>query len=371
MCKLQRTSTYSGRRPLMAYHFNILFPFVSTILHSTVATGHTARSKALTLLLQGLLVFQPASLSGMGRGIAVLYEEKSFRGQLKKAHRLLKNEKIAPWATGAAFFAHLTQELPQVCLAVDWTALGAFRVLEAWLIVEGRGIPFYSIFVHKDELKHRQTLVELTMWYALIAMRQAGQTLLVAAYRGFAKFAWVGESPLYPFMHLLLRLKRTTLLTWGTIQGPLHAWPLYPGEVVAIDKAALGQDAQVVTAVCLAHLRETPAPLYVACHPDDCPRAVALYRQRPAVEQQNRDLKSNFLLSKLHLKSPARMERFWVILGLAFYISYCNETAHETAFVERMSRRYKDGRRDLSWLNRAKYAELCGHVEVLLAPICA
>jgi hypothetical protein len=53
------------------------------------------------------------------------------------------------------------------------------------------------------------------------------------------------------------------------------------------------------------------------------------------------------------------------------YWSYCNATAHETAFVERMSRRYKDGRRDLSWLNRAKYAELCGHVEVLLAPICA
>jgi hypothetical protein len=355
----------------MAYHFTILFPFVSMILRSTQATGHTARSKALTVLLQGLLCLQQASLSGMSRGVAVVYAEKSFRGQLKRAHRLMKNAQIDTWATGAALFAHMTQNLQQVGIAVDWTALGAFRVLEACLIVEGRGVPFYSICVHKEELKHRQTLVELTMWYALIAMRQAGQTLLVAVDRGFAKFDWVGESPLYPFMHLLLRLKRTTLLTWGTIQGPLHAWPLYPGEVVEIDHAALGQDGQVVTAVCLAHLNEAQAPLYVACHPDDCPRAVALYRQRPAVEQQNRDLKSNFRLSKLHLKTPARLERLWVILGLAFYISYCNATAHETAFVERMSRRYKDGRRDLSWLNRAKYAELCGHVEVLLAPICA
>jgi hypothetical protein len=355
----------------MAYHFTILFPFVSMILRSTQATGHTARSKALTVLLQGLLCLQQASLSGMSRGVAVVYAEKSFRGQLKRAHRLMKNAQIDTWATGAALFAHMTQNLQQVGIAVDWTALGAFRVLEACLIVEGRGVPFYSICVHKEELKHRQTLVELTMWYALIAMRQAGQTLLVAVDRGFAKFDWMGESPLYPFMHLLLRLKRTTLLTWGTIQGPLHAWPLYPGEVVEIDHAALGQDGQVVTAVCLAHLNEAQAPLYVACHPDDCPRAVALYRQRPAVEQQNRDLKSNFRLSKLHLKTPARLERLWVILGLAFYISYCNATAHETAFVERMSRRYKDGRRDLSWLNRAKYAELCGHVEVLLAPICA
>jgi hypothetical protein len=47
--------------------------------------------------------------------------------------------------------------------------------------------------------------------------------LLVTVDRGFAKFDWVGESPLYPFMHLLLRLKRSTLLTWGTIpfQGRL------------------------------------------------------------------------------------------------------------------------------------------------------
>jgi hypothetical protein len=353
----------------MAYHFSILFPFVSMILRSTQATGHTARSKALTVLLQGLLVFRQASLSGMGRGVAVVYEEKSFRGQLKKAHRLVKNDKIATWDTSAALFAHLTQDLTQVCLAVDWTALGTFRVLEACLIVQGRGIPLYSIFVHKDDLKQRQTLVELTMWYALIAMRQAGQTLLVTVDRGFAKFDWVGESPLYPFMHLLLRLKRSTLLTWGTIRGPLHAWPLYPGEVVEIEEAALGQDAQVVTAVCLAHLSGAQEPLYVACHKDDSPRAVAVYSQRPAVEQQNRDLKSHFLLSKLHLKNTARMERMWIILGIAFYISYCNETAHETAFVERMSRRYKDGRHDLSWLNRAKCAELCGSVAVLFAPI--
>jgi hypothetical protein len=96
---------------------------------------------------------------------------------------------------------------------------------------------------------------------------------------------------------------------------------------------------------------------------------VAVYSQRPAVEQQNRDLKSHFLLRKLHLKNTARMERMWIILGIAFYISYCNETAHETAFVERMSRRYKDGRHDLSWLNRAKCAELCGSVAVLFVPI--
>jgi hypothetical protein len=53
----------------------------------------------------------------------------------------------------------------------------------------------------------------------------------------------VGESPQYPYMPLLLRLKRTTLLTWGTIRGPLAAWPRYPGENVEMEQAALGYDA--------------------------------------------------------------------------------------------------------------------------------
>jgi len=89
--------------------------------------------------------------------------------------------------------------------AVAWTARGAFRGLEAWLIVEGRGVPLDRIWVHKEALQHRQTLGELTRWYALIAMRHAGQTWLGAVDRGFATLAWVGELPLYPCMPLLRR----------------------------------------------------------------------------------------------------------------------------------------------------------------------
>src|SRR5262245_4398863 len=125
----------------MADQFPSVFPVVSTIFHSPLAPGHTARSQALTLFLQGLLVFTPARLSGMGRGIAVLYAEKSFRGQRKRAHRLLKNAKMATGETAAAFFTQMTQDLTPGCRAVAWTALGAFRGLEACLIVEGRGMP--------------------------------------------------------------------------------------------------------------------------------------------------------------------------------------------------------------------------------------
>ena len=100
----------------------------------------------------------------MSRGVAVVYEEQRLRGQLKKAHRLVKQDKMATWDAGAALFAPLTPDLTPDCVAVAWTALGAWRVLEACLIVQGRGSSLDRLFVHKDERKHRQTRVECTRW---------------------------------------------------------------------------------------------------------------------------------------------------------------------------------------------------------------
>lgn len=100
---------------------------------------------------------------------------------------------------------------------------------------------------------------------------------------------------------------------------------------------------------------------------------IAVYKRRPQIEEQNRDAKTGYGIKKLHLRSADRLERMWVLMGLAFYISYCNEAVHDEPFSQRMSRRYheKDGRKDLSWLSLAKYAELNGLVNVVLQPLAA
>src|SRR5215813_11322668 len=101
MCKLLRKSTYQRRRLPMAYHFSILFPFVSLILRSTQATGHTARSKALTMLRQGLLGCRQASFDGLGRGVAVVDAGDRCRDLVKLAQPMGYFDKIATWDTGA------------------------------------------------------------------------------------------------------------------------------------------------------------------------------------------------------------------------------------------------------------------------------
>lgn len=356
----------------MHYDFNMILTFVSSLFSAITAGNHEARVKATAVLLQGLLLMKQASLSGMGRGAAILNKGKSFMSQLKRAYRLMKNGEWDAWEVGAALYGYMTQALSSVIIVVDWTQVGRFMVLEASLIVGRRGIPFYGIAVLADEIKGRQTAIELSMWYALAAMRQQGQTLHVIVDRGFAKMDWIGASELYPYMHRMIRLKKDMILTWGTIGGALGQWPLYPGEVVTIEEASLGRKKQVVTGVCLANIgSEDNTAVYIACAAEDVSVALELYKKRAWVEQQNRDMKTNFVMRLLRLFRADRLERMWSLLGMAFYISYCNETAHDSTFAQRMGRRYKDGRKDLSWLNLAKCAELSGDFEVVFRPITA
>jgi hypothetical protein len=354
----------------MQYQANIIKGLLSRIMKSGREEGHKKRITAAVLLLQGLLFLKQGSLSGMGKGIAIIYE-KGFRGQLKRAYRWVKNEAVDSKQTAINFYQHMTSDLKEVGISVDWTDIGYFKVLEASLQVEGRGIPFYSISIHRDELGGRQTAIELSMWYALCEMRMQGQTMLVTADRGFAKFDFIGQSPEHSYMHLMIRLKRSMILTWGSISGKLGDWPLYSGEVVEIEECNLGREKEIVTAVCIANLGEDENSLYLACHKGDLARAVELYKRRPWIEQQIRDEKSNFICKKLHLSTAQRLDRMLLLIGIAFYISYCNESIHDSKFADRMSRKYKDGRRDLSWLNLAKYAELCGQVDLVLNPIMA
>lgn len=355
----------------MHYDYNMILTFVSNLFSGITAGNHAARVKATAVLLQGLLFLKQASLSGMGRGAAIL-KGKSFISQLKRAYRLMKNGEWDAWEVGAALYGYMTEHLSEVEIVVDWTQIGRFMVLQASLIVGGRGIPFYGIAVLADEIKGRQTTIELSMWYALEAMRLEGQTMYVIVDRGFAKMDWIGASELYPYMHRIIRLKSQMILKWDTVEGALSQWPLYPGEVVTIENATLGRKKQVVSGVCLANVSPDEETLiYLACSPEDVAVVLKLYKKRPWIEQQIRDMKTNFLVRLLRLFRADRLERMLSFLGLAFYMSYCNQTAQASEFAKRMGRRYKDGRKDLSWLSLAKYAELSGQCSVVLCPITA
>src|SRR5512134_2918088 len=128
----------------MRVEYDSLVDELSRVLSHCRLAAHRARVKALSTLLPGLRVVGEASVSGMGRGAALVDDEKTFQGQLKRAFRLLNNPQFDPWEVGNALFDRLTERRQAVLIAVDWTHLGDFMLLEASRVVEGRGIPYRS-----------------------------------------------------------------------------------------------------------------------------------------------------------------------------------------------------------------------------------
>ena len=351
----------------MLVNYDSLVNEISSVLSNCRLATHRARVKALSTLLQGLLLLCEASLSGMGRGAALLDEEKTFEGQLKRAFRFLNNPQFDPWEVGNALFGRLTQGLKAVLIAVDWTQVGDFMILEASLVVGGRGIPFFSLSVPKSEIKGRQRALELSMEYALAAMRRPEQILYTLVDRGFGAIDYLGPSELYPWIRRVTRLKATMILYWDSVSAPLKEWPLYEGEVVEIPKCLLGRKKQVLCGAVLAHVGAT---CYLACHPDDVGDVLSFYQKRVWIEEQNRDIKTGFKGRVMRFLRAIRFERMWGLLGLALSIAYSN-AQKELHQQERLSRRYKDGRKDLSWLSLSRYIQQLTPCEATLAPLIA
>src|SRR5919112_2441993 len=228
----------------MLVDYDSLVDEISRVLSNCRLAAPQARVKALGTWLQGMLLLCEASLSGMGREAALLDEANTFRGQLKRAFRFLNNPHLDPWEVGKALFDRLTEGLEEVLIAVDWTQVGDFMILEATLVVAGRGIPFFSLSVLKGEIKGRQRTLELSMEYALAAMRRPGQTLYSLVDRGFAGLDYLGPSELYPWMRRITRLKATMILHWDSVSAPLQEWPLYEGEVIEIPQCLVGRKKQ-------------------------------------------------------------------------------------------------------------------------------
>jgi hypothetical protein len=84
----------------MLVDYDSLVNELSSVLSKCRLTAHRARVKALSSLLQGLLLLGEAGLSGMGRGAALLDEQKTFSGQLKRAFRFLNNPQFDLWEVG-------------------------------------------------------------------------------------------------------------------------------------------------------------------------------------------------------------------------------------------------------------------------------
>ena len=95
---------------------------------------------------------------------------------------------------------------------------------------------------------------------------------------------------------------------------------------------------------------------------------LSFYQKRVWIEEQNRDIKTGFKGRVMRFLRPIRFERMWGRLGLALSSAYSN-AQKELHQQERLSRRYKEGRKDLSWLSLSRYIQQLMPCEATSAPL--
>ena len=117
---------------------------IASVLSKCRLAAHRARLKAVSTLLQGLLLLCEASLLGMGRGAVLVDEEKSFGGQLQRVFRFLNNPRFDPWEVGNALFGRLTQGLKQVLCGAVLAHVGATCYLACHPDYVGEALSFYG-----------------------------------------------------------------------------------------------------------------------------------------------------------------------------------------------------------------------------------
>jgi hypothetical protein len=94
------------------------------------------------------------------------------------------------------------------------------------------------------------------------------------------------------------------------------------------------------------------------------------YQKRVWIEEQNRDVKTGFKGRVMRFLRAIRLERMWSLRGLALSMAY-STAQRELHQHERLSRRYKDGRKDLSWFSLSRYSQQLMPCEATIVPLTA
>ena len=66
--------------------------------------------------------------------------------------------------------------------------------------------------------------------------------------------------------------------------------------------------------------------------------------------------------------NAVRLDRMWVLLGVAFAIIQ-TQAQHITHWLDRLSRKYKDGRKELSWVSLVKYVNMLLPFDAQIEPL--
>jgi Transposase DDE domain len=309
--------------------------------------GHDLHAKRVASLCDATLgVLRSASLAvcTIGQGLAAA-RGLNPKHATKQVDRLLSNPKINVDDILARWVPYVIGARSSIVVALDWTDFDADNqatIMLALISDHGRATPLVWLTVGKDTLKDNRSLYEHRVLVRLAELLPPEIKVCIVADRGF------GDQKLYRMLteelcfDYVIRFRGNIAVTATTGETrTAAAWVRASGRARVLRAAAVTADRYTVgTVVCV----QDPDMKQAWCLAASSTNATAgdligYYGRRWGIEcalRDTTDLRFGMGMGAMHVKSPERRDRLWLINAFAVVLLTLLGAAGEALGYDRM-----------------------------------
>jgi hypothetical protein len=257
--------------------------------------------------------------------------------------------------------AFILGDRPEIAVALDWTefdADGQATLMLSLLTRHGRATPLYWLTVDSKTLKGRRNAYEYQVLVRFAAALPDGVKVTLVADRGFC------DHKLYRVLrdelafHFVIRMRANIRVTAANGERRKAADWVGPGGRARVLHGATitGLNHPVGTVVCV-HAKGMREPWCLVTDTTDktARELVNLYAKRWEIECQFRDSKDiryGMGMGEVHVSTPARRDRLWLVNALAVALLTLLGAAGEALGFDRMLKSNTAKRRTHSLLRQ-------------------
>ena len=305
---------------------------------------HAKRVTSLCNATLGVLHSASLAVCAIGQGLAVARSLK-LKHAVKQVDRLLSNPAIEVDDILVRWVPYIIGARTAIVVALDWTDFDADNqatIMLALISDHGRSTPLVWLTVDKDTLKDHRSLYEHRVLVRLAELLPAGTKVCVVADRGF------GDQKLYQmlteelYFDYVIRFRGNIAVTATTGETRTAAgWVRAGGGARVLRGALVTADRYPVgTVVCVQDKAMKQAWCLAASSTDATARQLTgYYGRRWGIEcglRDTKDLRFGMGLGTMHVKSPERRDRLWLINAFAVVLLTLLGAAGEALGYDRM-----------------------------------
>ena len=305
---------------------------------------HAKRIDSLSDATLGVLHSGSLAICAIGQGLAAARSLKP-KHAIKQVDRLLSNTAINVDDILLRWVPFIVGARTSIVVALDWTDFDSDNqatIMLALISDHGRSTPLVWLTVDKSTLKHRRSFYEHRVLVRLAELLPAGVEVCIVADRGF------GDQKLYKvlteelYFDFVIRFRGNIAVSAANgVTRSAAAWLQAGGRARVLRGAEVTADRyKVGTVICVQDPDMKQAWCLAASRTDvTAKQLTTLYGRRWGIEcslRDSKDLRFGLGLATMHVKSPERRDRLWLINAFAVVLLTLLGAAGEALGYDRM-----------------------------------